>query len=298
MLDVIVIGGGPAGFQAALTLGRGRRRVALVDSGRPRNARAAHIHNFITRDGTPPSRFRELAHAELARYGVSVHEQRALAIAGEAGAFDVRLADRSLRARRVVLAVGVVDVLPELDGLDDLWGETVFQCPYCHGFELSGRRWGVYLPGASSPEPALLARNWTDDVVVLTDGAPMEDALRERLAVAGVRVEPRKVLSLRAAAPGRLGAIRFEGGAELPRDAMMLKPPQRQTDLVTELGLELDAQGYVVVDHDGLTSRAGIYAAGDLTTSMQAALSAASAGQKIASRLNRALTAELLGWQE
>lgn len=296
MLDVIVVGGGPAGLQTALTLGRGGRRVALVDTGPPRNARATHIHNFITRDATPPDRFREIARAELLRYGVSFRDQRVAAIDGSEGDFAVRLETEVLRARRIVLAVGVVDVLPELPGLHSLWGETVFQCPYCHGYELRDLRWAIYLPGASSFEPALLARNWSDDVIALTDGHTIDAELEGRLLAVGVRVEPRRIRSLEAASSGRLGTIRFTLGPPLPRDALMLKPLQRQTDLVLDLGLELDSRGYVVIDHDGLSSRPGIYAAGDLTTPMQSALAAASAGQKVASRLNRILTAELLGW--
>lgn len=297
MLDVIVIGGGPAGAQAALTLARGQCRVALVDAGAPRNATASHVHNFVTRDGTPPARFRAIAREELERYGVELHPGRATAVDGDVGDFVVRLDHGALHGRRILLTVGVIDVLPPLHGVDALWGRTAFQCPYCHGHELRDQRWAVYLGRAGPFEPAIVARAWTDDVVALTDGHPVDDQVRARLAAAGVGVDTRRVTALEAVGPGRLGAVRFAEGRPLARDALVLRPDQRQVDLVRALGLALDAQGYVVVDGDGLTSRAGIYAAGDVTTAKQSALGAACHGLKVAGRINFALTAERVGWR-
>lgn len=297
--DVVVIGGGPAGLQAALTLGRGQRRTLLVDAGPPRNARATEVHNFLTRDGTPPATIRALAHQELAAYDVAVRKVRALTVDGPAGDLRVGLEDGEVRARRVLLATGMVDVLPDLPGLADLWGHTVFQCPYCHGHEVRGQRWAVWAAAPEMLQMAAFARGWTDDVVALTAGAfPVDQDLRGRLAAAGVPLDERPIAGLTPAeqAPDRLGAVVFADGPALPRDALMYHPPQRQVPLVQALGLALDPAGFVVVDGEYRTSHPGIYAAGDLATRMQAAIAGAAAGMAAAAMLNRELTLEIAGW--
>ncbi len=296
MIDVIVVGGGPGGLQAALTLARGQRTVAVVDAGPPRNARAAAVHNFLTRDGTPPAELRRLARAELDRYGVEVEGRRAIAITGERGAFTVELDEGSVTARRVLLAVGMVDLLPELPGFEPLWGHTVFQCPYCHGHEVRGQRFAALAASEPMLDFAILLRAWTDDVVALTDGRfPVTDAARARLASAGVLLDERPLAALTARAEdaGRLAAITFTDGAPLPRDILFARPPQRQTDLVATLALALDPQGYLLLDDHRQTSRPGIYAAGDSVTMMQSALGAASAGMHAAAMLNHELTVSL-----
>lgn len=295
-VDVVVIGGGPAGLQAALTLARGQRRAVVFDTGPARNARAHHVNNFLTRDGTPPAAMRAIAREELAAYGVPVEAARVEGIDGERGRFRVRLeGGAEVGARRVILAVGMVDRLPELPGLDTLWGETVFQCPFCHGHALRGRRWAVFAPVAPLIEVGALIRAWSDDVVVLTDGQwEVPDELRARLQAAGIGLDERRVVGLRAAAegPDRLGAIAFADGETLPRDALVFRPPQRQTPLVSSLGLAVDAAGFVAVDERRQTSRPGVYAAGDLATMMQAALGAAVAGLLAASAVIHDLTSE------
>jgi thioredoxin reductase len=296
MLDVLVIGGGPAGLQAALTLARGQRRVLVVDWGPPRNARATHLHNFVTRDGTEPAVFRAQARAELARYGVEVRQARAQEVVGGPGDFTVRLDEGEVRARRLLLALGMVDVLPPWPGMAELWGETVFQCPYCHGHEVRGLRWGLVAHEPHMIELAAMARAWTDDVVVLTEGKLEVD--RQRLAKAGLRLEERPIAGLRpsAADPGRLGAVLFSEGEPLERDVLLLRPAQRQTELVRSLALQLDPGGYVVLDERRQTSRPGIYAAGDLLTPMQAAIVGAQAGMMAAATISRELALEEAGW--
>jgi thioredoxin reductase len=295
MLDVLVIGGGPAGLQAALTLARGQRTVLVVDAGPPRNARAIHLHNFVTRDGTPPQAFRAHAREELARYGVEVRTARAHEVSGGPGDFTVRLDEGEVHARRLLLALGVVDELPPWPGLAELWGETVFQCPYCHGHEVRGLRWALVAHEPHMIELAAMARLWTDDVVVLTEGKLEVDA--QRLARAGLRLEERPIAGLRAgASPNRLGAVLFTDGQSLQRDVLLMRPVQRQTALVQSLGLQLDPAGYVVLDERRQTSRPGIYAAGDLLTPMQAAIVGAQAGMMAAATITRELALEEVGW--
>jgi thioredoxin reductase len=295
MLDVLVIGGGPAGLQAALTLARGQRRVLVVDAGPPRNARATHVNNFVTRDGTPPATFRALAREELAKYGVEVRQARALEVSGGSGDFVVRLNDGEVHTRRIVLALGMVDVLPPWPGLAELWGDTVFQCPYCHGHEVRGLRWGLVAHEPHMLELAVMALAWTQDVVVLTEGKLEVD--RERLLRAGLQLDERPIAGLRAgSSPERLGAVLFTEGPPLERDVLLMRPVQRQTELVQSLALQLDPAGYVTVNEARMTSRPGIYAAGDLLTPMQAAIPGAQAGMMAAASLNRELALQLAGW--
>ena len=159
MFDVVVIGGGPAGLQATLTLARGQRRVALVDGGAPRNQRAVQVHNFVSRDGIPPKDFRAESRRQLEGYGVRLVQGLVRGVHGEPDGFTVDVDDDTrLEARRIVVALGVRDVLPDWSGLAALWGDTIFQCPYCHGHEVRGTRWAVYADSPHMPQLALLAR--------------------------------------------------------------------------------------------------------------------------------------------
>jgi thioredoxin reductase len=294
--DVIVVGGGPGGLQAALTLARARKRVLLCDGGPRRNAAATEIHNFVTRDGTPPDDFRRTARAQLAAYpGVDVIDARVEAIGGARGAFHVRLPSHTVDARRILLATGMVDDMLPIDGFRALWGRSIFQCPYCHGWEVRDRRWGyLALPSAAAHllPFALMMRGWSSDVTVFTHGAVELGDIDAKLRAAGIRVETAPIARL-AGAPDALTAVELASGASVPCDALFVHPPQRQVDLVRDLGLALDTDGYVVVDPMRReTSIPGIYASGDLTTRMQAAVLAAASGLQAAASLNAELSAE------
>src|SRR5882672_7143717 len=140
--DVVIVGGGPGGLSAALTLGRARKRVLLCDSGPRRNAAAEHLHNFVTRDGTPPEEFRQIARQQLASYpNVEARSARIESVSGVRGDFQVGWASELVRARRVLLCAGMVDAMLPIEGFRELWGHAVFQCPYCHGWEVQDRRW-------------------------------------------------------------------------------------------------------------------------------------------------------------
>lgn len=295
MYDVVIAGGGPAGLAAALALGRGRKRVLLCDAGPRRNAAAVHVQTFVTRDGITPGEFRRVAREQLRPYAsVEVRDERVEEITGASGRFAVRLGAGSVEARRVLLCTGLIDELPPLEGLRELWGTSVFQCPYCHGWEVRDRRFGYLAAGLEACEFALLLRGWTSDVVLFTDGGfdlPAETAAR--LAAGGVRMEERRIRRL-AGSDGRLASVEVADGASVPCDALFMHPPQRQVGLVLSLGLALDAQGLIVVDETRMqSSAAGIYAAGDIITRSQSALLAAASGMRAAAALNHELTAEM-----
>lgn len=291
--DIAIVGGGPAGLSAALLLGRACKRVVLFDAGPPRNAAAAEIHGFVTRDGTPPAEFRRIGREQLQPYDVEIRDARVEAIERAGASFHVRTAAGAVEARRVVLCTGMIDELPALPGYRELWGKSIFQCPYCHGWEIRGRAFGYI---ASAPEWlswAPFLTGWSDDVVVFISGQfAIPAQVADDLARARIRIEERPVVSLRAR-DGQLAAVELAGGAEVAREFLFVRPPQRQTPLVASLGLALDAQGFVQVDQQGQTSVPGIYAAGDSTTMFQGALVAAAAGALAASMLNHALTMEL-----
>lgn len=292
--DVVIVGGGPAGLSAALMLGRARKNVLVCEAGPPRNAAAEHIHGFVTRDGTPPSEFRRIGREQLRPYSsVEVRDGRVEAIERQDGLFAVRMASGSVLTRRVLLCTGLVDELPPIPGYRDLWGKSLFQCPYCHGWEVRDRAFGYLASEAQRLEWALLLKGWTKDLIVFTNAAfavPAE--VREKLERGGVSIEERRIIGLRSDGEG-LAAVQFEGGSEVPRDVLFVHPRQRQTALVTSLGLALDEQGFVRIDAQHQTSVAGIHAAGDLTTFLQGAIMAASAGAIAAAMMNHALTVEL-----
>lgn len=295
--DVVIVGGGPAGLNAALALGRARKRVLLCDAGTRRNAAAVGIHNFVTRDGIAPDEFRRIGREQLAPYAsVQVRDEAIEAIEGERGAFVVRLPSGAVRARRVLLTTGLIDELLPIEGVKEVWGHSMIQCPYCHGWELRDRPW-AYLaraPHLSHAVPfTLMLRAWSDDVSLLTNGAfELPATLREQLEGGGVRVITTPIQRL-VSTDAALQRLEFTDGSTRPCGALFVHPPQRQVDLVQRLGLELDAEGFVRVEPLRCeTSVPGVYAAGDLTTRAQGAIFAAAAGMQAAASLNLDLTLE------
>lgn len=289
--DVVIVGGGPAGLSAALTLGRARRRVLLCDAGPRRNAAAAELHNFVTRDGTPPDTFRVVAREQLARYpGVEVRDTAVRRIEGESGDFHVALGDATVHARRIIVCTGMVDTPLPIPGFEALWGRSIFQCPYCHGWEVQDRRWGVLVHDETALDHlvqfAAMLLGWTSSVQVLcAEGLALPETTRTELRNRGIAVADTALARLDADAEGLTAAV-LTHGARLDLDVLFAHPPQQQTRLVDSLDLALD-DGFIRVDPQSQrTSRPGIYAAGDATTRMQSAILGAAAGSKAAAAVN------------
>jgi len=166
MYDVVVIGGGPAGLSGAVALARSRRSVLVLDAGDPRNAPAGQVHNFLTRDGTPPTEIHALGQAEVHHYGGRLEHARVTALRRVEDRFGVEIGDRMITARRVLVATGLHDELPDIPGLPERWGADVLHCPYCHGWEVRDRRIGVLATGPMAVHQALLFRQLSPHVTV------------------------------------------------------------------------------------------------------------------------------------
>jgi thioredoxin reductase len=270
--DVIVIGGSFAGLSAAMQLARARRRVAIVDSGLPRNRFARTSHGFFGQDGRPPAEIVADARAGVLAYPTAEHRT------GEAvdarrrgdGAFEVALASgESLAASRLVLATGVADELADLPGLRERWGATVLHCPYCHGYEVADGALGALAVSELSVHQALLLPDWSGDVTFFTQGiVTLDEAQRSALASRGVRVEPEPVTELLGTAPA-LDGVRLRDGRTVRLAALFTGSRIRMASPLAErLGCELDdgpAGPIVRTDARKETTVPGVYAAGDMT---------------------------------
>lgn len=283
--DVVVVGGGAAGLTAALVLGRARRRVAVVDAGAPRNAPAAHMHGFLSRDGLPPADLLAAGRAEVTGYGVELVDDEVVGI--EAG-FVVRLAGgRVLPARRILVATGVRDDLPEIPGVRERWGRDLLHCPYCHGWEVRDQPLGVLGTEAGSVQHAQLVRQWSGDVAFFAHTYALTAAERFELEACGIRVVDGEVASLVIEAD-RLTGVELAGGRVLARSAVFVRPRNvpHADGLLPGLGCEVDDHGFVTVDATGRTSTLGVWAAGNVVDPRAQVITAAGAGSAAAIAIN------------
>ncbi|OJW22848.1 MAG: reductase [Planctomycetales bacterium 71-10] len=271
--EVIVVGGGPAGLSAALVLGRACRSVLLCDSGKGRNAPAEGVHGFLGQDGTPPSELRRVGREQLRPYDVTMHDGKVVDARKAEGGFDVVLeGGRTVSCRKLILATGVTDVLPESPGLRELWGKSVIHCPYCHGWEFRGRRWAFLVPADTVVETATLLSGWTTKLTLLTNG-PSEVSAEHRAWLEGRAVEIVEGRIERLEGDGdELKAIHVEGGRRLDRDVLFVHGRLRQaSDLAVRLGCSLvdtgPKAGVVKADPFGATEVEGLYVAGDASES-------------------------------
>jgi thioredoxin reductase len=289
--DVVVVGGGAAGLSAALVLGRARRSVAVVDAGTPRNAPAAHMHGFLSRDGMPPRDLLAVGRAEVRGYGVELLDDRVVEI--DPG-FALRLAGgRSVAARRVLLATGAADDLPDIPGARERWGRDFLHCPYCHGWEVRDQPIGVLGTGPGSVDHAHLLRQWSEDVVYFAHTFPVSAGERAGLEARSVEVVDGLVARL-VVVDDRLHAVQLADGREVPRAAVFIRPAlrPRAEGLIGPLGCEVDEGGFVRVDSTGRTSVPGVWAAGNACNPRAQVITAAGEGSAAAIAINADLVEE------
>ena len=303
-VDVVVVGGGAAGLSTALVLARSRRSVVVVDAGEQRNAPAAHVHNYLGRESTPPLELVRTGRAEVESYGARVVEGRVVgaeALPGDDPSFAVTLDDGTrLVARRVVLATGVVDELPDVAGLAERWGRDVLHCPYCHGWEVRDQRVGVLVTGPGGLHHAGLFGQLTDDLTLLAHGSSLDHAAREPLAARGVRVVDDVVTEV-LVEDDRLVGVRTASGEVVALDALVVASfPRARTDVADLLGVPtapLEMEGVEIArslqaDAMGATPVPGVLAVGNAAQPMATVIGAAAAGTQTGAMVNAQLVAE------
>jgi thioredoxin reductase len=294
-VDVVVIGAGPAGLSAALILGRARRRVLVCDRGTPRSWASKAIYGFLTRDGINPAEFRQHARRELSRYPnvklISAEVTRAKRTPG--GHFEVQMGRRRVKCRKVLIATGVTDRLPRIDGIERFFGKSVFQCPYCDGWELRDKTVAVYGKGDRGLEIARAMTAWTSDLVLCTDGkSTISKADRLKLCRNGIEVYEQRILRL-AGAHGRLKEIEFSDGTSLRCSALFFDTVcSGQSDLAASLGCQFNRRGGIRCGRFEATDVPGVFVAGNIIKDVQLSVVAAAEGARAAFGINRSLTRE------
>jgi thioredoxin reductase len=292
--DVVIVGAGSAGLSAALALGRARRKVLVLNGGPPRNAPAKASHNFFTRDGTPPSELVKIGLAQLKPYDIEVQSRNAESIKKTNNHFELMLDDgQCVASRKIILATGVLDVLPNIPGCRELWGKTIHHCPYCHGWEVRDRPLAGYAQGEVGYQFAIMIRHWSKDLVVCSNGdSGFSNEQCQHLEQLNLDIIEIPIQHLEKSDQGLL--VIFRDGTALAREHIFMRPPhQQRSPLAAQLGCTMSEDGlYVKVNSSGETSVAGVYAAGDMTGQMQAVSQAVAGGTLAAAMLNHALVFE------
>jgi thioredoxin reductase len=297
--DVVVVGGGAAGLSGALTLARARRSVLVIDAGEQRNRPASGIHGLLAREGMSPGELVALGRAEVEGYGGTVIDGRVAELAGTEGAFAVTLDDgRAFTARRLLVTTGLVDELPDVEGLRELWGTDVLHCPYCHGYEVRDQPIGMLSTGPRALHLAQLFRQLSADVTLFLHTGPRPSPEEmEALAARGIAVVDGEVAALETEA-GRLRGVRLAAGEVVPRRALAVETTLvARAELLAGIGLEPTALNLgigerIEADATGRTAVPGVWVAGNVSEPMAWVAGAASAGLLAGAAINNDLVAE------
>lgn len=293
--DVLIVGGGPAGLQSALTLGRVGRSVLLCDDDGSRNTSAKETHYFLTRDGTPPAEFHRLARADVEKYEeIEIRNTTVTSIEKSKDIFTADLKnDSQVQARKLILATGVVDELPHLEGLRELWGKTIFHCPYCHAYEFKGTAIGIIANGEEAFSMAALMCALTSDLVVFTNG--LSELTKEQynlLRKKNILIFEDKITGFKRDGEQLIG-IEFENKEVVLRQGLLYRPSQKsEARLAEKLDCKMNDMGLFVVDTNGRSTQKDIYIAGDSMDKRQAILSAAYTGMIAAISVSSELAEE------
>lgn len=292
--DAIIVGGGPAGMSAALVLGRCRRRVVICDTGMPRNAASHGMHCYLSRDGILPSEFLGIGRDELDRYGVERRQVEVVDASHDGAWFEVVLVDSTrLRSRTLLIATGVRDRIPAIEGIEEFYGRSVFHCPYCDGWESRDQPIAVYGRGNHGMGLALSLRTWSEDVILCTDGgARLTPDQRGRLKRHGIGIRTDRIARLEGS-EGALDGVRFKSGELLHRRVLFFSAGQDQSSgFARKLGCEFTEKGAIWNNRRGETRIPGLYVAGDAARDAQLVIVAAAEGAKAAVAINTLLQRE------
>ncbi|MBI5957933.1 MAG: NAD(P)/FAD-dependent oxidoreductase [Chloroflexi bacterium] len=289
MVDVVIVGGSSAGLSAALILGRSLREVVVIDDQQPCNRFSNASHGFLTRDGTHPLELLGIARDQLDRYPrVALKSATAVHIEKLDGGFEIISSDASkIQARRVLLATGLHDELPLLEGIEGLWGKSVFHCPYCDGYEVNGQALAVYGASEAALHQVMLLRNWTDNLTLcVAEGWELTAAQREKLTRFGIRVVDQPIAALESK-DTQIRAVRFVDDTSVSCAALFIRPKTtHRTTFAHDLGCEVDEHNVIQVNPRGRTSTEGVYAAGDLSSPMRSIAIAVAQGAAAAYGIN------------
>lgn len=293
--DAIIVGGSVAGLSAALVLGRSLRRVLVIDSGKPCNCQTPHTHSFMTRDGETPANLTAIAREQALAYPTVTHRNgRVTTLTGSNGRFTVTTDQNAhFQARKMLLATGVEDMMPAIDGFAESWGRSVLHCPYCHGYEIQGQPLGVLLNGDQVAEYVGLIRHWSQTLTLLTNGpAGFDTEQRDMVRRLNVPIVETPIRQIRHE-NGLMRAVDFQDGNQQELTALFAPVPFRQhADLAQQAGCALTVTGLVQVSAFGETSVPGLFAAGDTSSPMRQLAIASASGGMAGAWLNRELVAE------
>ena len=291
--DVLIVGGGAAGLSAALVLSRARRTVLVVDSGAPRNAPAAHMHGYLSRDGMPPSDLLIAGRAEVTGYGGTIIAGTVTELVRDEGTFQAVLADGDkIHARRVLVTTGLRDELPDVPGLRDRWANDVLHCPYCHGWEVRDRAAGVIWNGPESTRYVQIVRQWIHDLVLFAPNGALTAQDRAELGARAVSLVEGPIARL-VVEDDVLSGVAMADGSLIPRQVVFVPPHLvPHSELLASLGAQLDQDGWVTTAMAGATTVPGVWVAGNVANPRAQVITAAGEGSAAAIAINADLVDE------
>lgn len=290
--DCIIVGGGPAGLNAAIVLGRCRRKVLVFDTGQHRNRLSHGIHNYLTRDDILPQEFLQICHKELEKYSVQrIHKKVVNAKKNEDNVFVVKDENgTTYYSKKLLIATGLTDTIPDIDGLRECFGKSVFHCPYCDGWEVRDKKIGVYARNKEGWELALALKGWSDNVSLYTDGKKkVKPFQKEYLDANEITVITTPILKMQGE-DGFLRKIILKNGEERHCDALFfVNGYTQQCNIAEAFGCEVSKKGVIVTNRLGQTNISGLYVAGDASKDLQFVVVAGAEGAKAGVTINKEL---------
>ncbi|MDO6439137.1 NAD(P)/FAD-dependent oxidoreductase [Cyclobacterium sp. 1_MG-2023] len=293
--EVIIIGGSYSGLSAAMALGRSLRNTLIIDAGKPCNRQTPHSHNFLTQDGSTPQEIAEIARNQVAKYDtVEFYDGMAVGSKKVENGFDITTSrGETFHTKKLLLATGIKDLMPNIEGFAECWGISVVHCPYCHGYEIRNQKTAIMANGDTAVHLASLVNNLTKDLTILTEGKiPFDDEQLDKLFKQNIKIIEKEIVAIDHKA-GYLKSIRFKDGSVEAFDAAYASIPFEQNTLIPEeLGCKLTEQGYIEVDEMGKTTEDGVFACGDCSTMMRSVATAVYKGNIAGVFINHELTQE------